>query len=48
MTTHMIQSADQDDDIIQEEYNMSQFPTPLHKLLWRVLAQMLNVFSKAK
>ena len=31
MIAHMIQSADQDDDIIQGEYNMSQFPTPPHQ-----------------
>ena len=31
MTAHMIQSVDQDDDIIQGEYNMSQFPTPPHQ-----------------
>ena len=31
MTAHMIQSPDQDDDTIQGEYNMSQFPTPPHQ-----------------
>ena len=32
MTAHMIQPH-QLDDIIQREYNMSQFPTPLHQAL---------------
>ena len=27
MTAHMIQPPDQVDDIIQRDYNMSQFPT---------------------
>ena len=31
MTAHMIQPPDQLDDIIQREYNISQFPTPLHQ-----------------
>ena len=30
MTAHMIQPPDQVDDIVQWEYNVSQFPTPPH------------------
>ena len=48
MPARVIQPPDQDDDIIQGEYNIVSFLHLPTKLLWRVLTQKLKVSNKAK